>query len=111
MNLHIVTHHGDGTATTLSTDTLPLAQLGSLTSRRVSNILPVRPMARIAFLALRRAFGDKGRAAAWTRKWPGPWRAEILCTGKTAIFSERAACVRWEHDQIQGTFLEAGLIT
>lgn len=91
--------HPDGSITTLHTDALPLAELGRVTRTRYSHILPVHPLKRAAFRALRWLFGDTSRAAAWTRTWRGPWQATIVTTGATFTHPDRAACIAWEHSQ------------
>ncbi len=67
--------------------------LGNGTRRRLSNIRPERFAKLTAFLFLRRIFGDRGRVAAWTRKWKGPWRMTILSTGQTEVFENRQAAI------------------
>ncbi len=65
--------------------------------RRVSLIQPAHNVwKRIVFLLVRRCFGDRGRGAAWSRRWRGPWRATILATGQSAVFETREECVAWE---------------
>jgi len=51
---------------------------GAETVRRASNVLPLGIPKRVAFKALRRVFGDKGRVSAWTRRWRGPQIVEII---------------------------------
>lgn len=46
--------------------------------RRASRVEPAALGRRLVFLALRKAFGDGGRVAAWTRTWRGPWRARMF---------------------------------
>ncbi len=65
--------------------------------RRVSKIQPAHNVwKRIAFLLVRRCFGELGRAADWTRTWSGSWRATILATGQSAVFESRAEAIAWE---------------
>lgn len=40
---------------------------------RGGHVWPLHPLKRAAFRWLRHKFGDKGRVAAWTRTWRGPW--------------------------------------
>lgn len=104
MNSITLTFHDDGTARTLSTELLDLDQLGTRTIRRASHIWPVHPVKRAIFHALRRLFGDKGRAAAWTRTWSGPWGVVILGRPLRNSFhyvsQSRANCIAWEHEQL-----------
>lgn len=43
------------------------------TLARGGHVWPLHPLKRAAFRWLRRTFGDKGKVAAWTRIWRGPW--------------------------------------
>lgn len=93
-----ITFLPDGTARTM--DAIPF-HLGVKSRKRVSNILPVRPDKRAVFLLLRWVFGEDGVAAAWTRKWSGPWEATILETREKFNHPERQACLEWERNKIQ----------
>lgn len=70
--------------------------LGNPIRRRVSVIQPVSPLKKVTFLFLRLVAGDTGRAAAFTRKWKGPWLCTILATGQSAVFERRDQAVAWE---------------
>jgi hypothetical protein len=103
MQLTILTHHGDGTATCLATGAIDTAALGSVTRRRASHILPSAPWKRRAFCWLRRRFGDRGRIADWTRTWRGPWEVWLAKDegGRQKAepdftHQDRAACLAWE---------------
>ncbi len=61
--------------------------------RRLSRIVPASPWKRMAFHTLRFLCGERGRAAAFTRTWKGPWRMRILSTGQTEVFELRQAAV------------------
>lgn len=61
--------------------------------RRLSRIVPASPWKRVAFYTLRFLCGERGRAAAFTRTWKGPWRMRILSTGQTEVFELRQAAV------------------
>jgi hypothetical protein len=63
---------------------------------RVSRIEPESRRKWIAFRSLRTVFGDRGRAADWTRTWAGPWIVRILATGQTQTFNIRAEAIAWE---------------
>lgn len=94
---HVFTIPLSGPMTTLNTDLISLPELGAVTRTRVSHIRPVHRLKRRAFIALR-IFGDKGRIAAWTRTWRGPWHVEIIGSPLTFTHLSRAACLAWEHD-------------
>ena len=80
--------------------------LTNVKRRRVSHIVPLNPLLRLAFRGLRLAFGEQGRAAAWTRRWPGAWRATIIATGQTYINTSRAECIEWELDTLSGPLFD-----
>ena len=82
---------------------LPLA---NAVRRRVSTIHPTQCWKRVAFLTLRLLCGDRGLAAAFTRKWKGPWRATILATGQSAVFENRQAAIDWEYEVLTGPRFE-----
>jgi hypothetical protein len=48
---------------------------------RASHVLPVDPVERAAFRALRRVFGDEGPVADWTRTWQGFWEVDLRPIG------------------------------
>lgn len=91
----------DGTAQYLKTVDVYLTELGNTTTTRASHILPVHPLKRAAFIALRVFFGERGRVAEWTRQWYGPWEAHIIATGKRFQHASRRVCLAWERDQIE----------
>ena len=66
---HLITIHEDGTMTSLGN---PLGLPDVVSSKRFSHIKPVNPLLSLAFDTVRYLFGDKGRAADWTRRWPAP---------------------------------------
>ena len=66
--------------------------------------LPASPSKRAAFRLLRRLFGDRGRVAAWTRTWPGPWLVQMSPTGDVlGPFANRDAAVRAEVRYLEET--------
>ena len=79
----IVTFH-QGVATFVCDEELiPLLSHGQATRTRLSNVVPSgSPIRLLAFQALRWAFGDMGKVAAWTRLWRGPWEARMVATGE-----------------------------
>ena len=78
-----------------------LATLGSVTKRRASHVVPVNPVKRVAFQALRAMFPDTSKVAGWTRGWKGPWVADLAPSNGPILgaFDSRtdaiAAEVRW----------------
>lgn len=56
--------------------------------RRASHVEPDNAALRVAFHALRHAFGDKGWMAGFTRLWPCLWRINTAPIGG-GIFPQR----------------------
>lgn len=76
---------------------LPVTEV---TRRRYSEIVPLDPLLCLWFRILRRLFGEKGRVAAWTRRWLCVWRGVILLgphKGSEFISPFRQAILDWEH--------------
>ena len=102
MTRALITIQPDGTVEAVDAERVGgIDFLGETTKRRVSRIEPLRPVRRAVFRALRRAFGDEGRVAAWTRTWRGPWKATILATGEQHVALTREACVEWERASLE----------
>jgi hypothetical protein len=96
-----ITINPDGTVEFLG-DTCPVdLPLSNPIKRRVSTIQPLNAWKRRAFLFLRYVCSDRGRVAAYTRTWSGPWTAVILATGQTYTAQSRADCIAWEIEQLQ----------
>lgn len=55
--------------------------LGTQTIIRASQVEPVHVGLRIVFHCIRRLFGERGRVAAWTRRWPCLWQANLYLSG------------------------------
>ena len=73
-----------------------IAALGPIQAvRRGGRVVPVNPIRRTAFRLLRWLFGDRGRVAAWTRTWSGPWLV-VVPTGALGPFADRDAAVQAE---------------
>lgn len=69
------------------------------TKHRFSEIVPVNPVKRAAFRALRWAFGEEGRVAEWTREWRCKWECVILrgpAKGKRVRMESRQLLIEWE---------------
>jgi len=96
----------DGTVQFLGDDPGVDLELDKVRTRRISTILPCTAAKRCAFRVIRWLFGDRGRAAAWTRRWSGPWKATILATGESAVFENRQAALDWEYQVLSGPKFE-----
>lgn len=79
----------------------PVMVLGVGQQRRASHILPVNLVKRAAFVLLRLVFGERGKVAAWTRNWVGPWVCVILATGQTKTYQSRRALLDWEREVLE----------
>lgn len=84
-------------------DAPELQDLGPRRKERASVVVPVSPGKAAIFTLLRRALGDDGMVATWTRSWAGPWRAVILSTGAVHDATTRAECLAWERQELEGT--------
>jgi hypothetical protein len=71
----------DGTVKHVSVDEFATDFLGKKTVTRASNVEPVNKWLRVLFHVLRRVFGENGRCAAWTRRWPCLWQANLYLSG------------------------------
>lgn len=100
MNLFI---DSSGKITCVGEPAIDMYRLGNVTRHRVSHILPTNRTKRKAFRLLRWVFGDKGRVAAWTRTWRGPWYAVIRATGQRKQHASRQVLLAWEREQIEWT--------
>lgn len=72
--------------------------LGQVESRRASRILPVNIFKRCAFIALRKLFGDRGKVAAFTRTWRGPWTCRVIGSPRRFTAPSRTLCINWEDE-------------
>lgn len=89
----------DGVVRAVKSDTLGWMEAeGACSTRRASHIVPLGPWRRLAFRLLRRVFGDSGRAADWTRRWQGPWAADLRPSGGPVLehFWSRQDAIRTE---------------
>jgi hypothetical protein len=92
-----------GNCLALKSDVVPLALLGETSGvTRVSHIVPADSEKRLAFLALRFLFGERGRVAEWARQWQGPWQVRWAASPGVVAFTHqsRRVCIDWEIDQI-----------
>lgn len=80
-------------------------ELGAITKRRASHVVPVRLLPRILFKLIRRCVADESRAAEWTRGWNCDWRAEIIGGPVLGPFSGRDAAIAAEIDWIDQNVL------
>lgn len=67
---------------------------------RMSEVVPVNMLKRLAFRFIRRMVGHHGRVASWTRKWKGPWRA-LIVTGEFYEADNRSDCIDWEVNRLE----------
>ena len=73
-----VTLGDDGSLNFVDTDALACCkELGTVTTRRASHVLPVNRTLRAIFRWLRDRFGEKGIIATFTRRWPCLWQADL----------------------------------
>jgi len=82
--------------------------LGSVTKRRASHVVPVNPVKRVAFQALRAIFPDTSKVAGWTRKWEGPWVARLVDGPALGPFVSRADAIAAEVRWLNQSFMLGG---
>ena len=77
-----------------------VSPLGMVTKTRASHVVPVNPIKRVAFRALRALASDTSRVSGWTRKWKGPWVSDLSPSGGPCLgpFPERGLAIQWEID-------------
>lgn len=65
---------------------------------RASHVLPLDPVLRILFRALRWGFGETGRASGWTRSWKILWYVDLSPSGGPTLgpFRDRAEAIMRE---------------
>jgi hypothetical protein len=56
-------------------------QLGAASKQRASHVLPVNRPLRWLFRWLRDRYGETGRVAAFTRRWPCLWSVDMSPVG------------------------------
>lgn len=71
----------DGTVKHISVDEFSTNFLGTATRRRASNVEPIHRGLRAIFYIIRSITSDNGWIAAWTRKWPCQWQANLYLSG------------------------------
>lgn len=70
---------------------------GTVTRQRVSHIWPSHWLLRALFRVLRSTFGDTGRIADWTRRWPCQCQVRWVSNMKHVVFiGSRKDCEQWE---------------
>lgn len=90
----------NGTARCVASEApIALVTLGTVRTHRASHVEPAAWPLRLAFRALRRLFGDAGRAASWTRRWPCLWRVDLRPSAGPILpecFADRSAAIAAE---------------
>lgn len=84
----------DGTTTGVASDLTELLNLSSRT--RISNIEPVNERLRRLFYFIRDRVSDDSLLAAFTRKWPCLWQANITCGPVLGPFKCRKEAIKAE---------------
>lgn len=77
----------------------------SAARRRQSRVEPQDRILRVFFRAIRFLCGDRGRIAAWTRRWRCLWMARIFGGPTAGPFADRAEAIEWEISWIEENVL------
>ncbi len=85
----------DGTVHCVADPTIDLEELGEVTLRRASHVLPLSPPLQFVFKGLRALFGEKGRVANWTRSWKCHWVVDLSPSGGPYLgpFTDRSKAI------------------
>lgn len=88
----------NGEARAIASDDVEGLGLGDAKKRRASHVLPKNRLLRWAFRLLRDKFGETGRVAELTRRWPCLWMADMSPMGGPTVgpFRNRSAAIAWE---------------
>jgi len=75
-----------------------LKALGPARTRRASHVEPTNAVLRWVFHTLRTRVADTSRLAAWTRRWPCTWRANLAPSHGPVLapFIDRAEAIAAE---------------
>jgi hypothetical protein len=98
---HTLIIRRDGRIEFLAPPPFPL-KLDRVKRERFSEIVPLDPVKRVAFRVLRKLFGERGKVAAWTRRWLCIWTGHILIgphRGEEFISPFRQAVLDWEKEK------------
>ena len=85
-----------------------LAALGPVgTVRRGGHVLPAHPVRRALFRLIRRIFRRLPGIVGWTRRWRGPWIADLSPSGGPVLgpFAGREEAVRAEEEHLAALLL------
>ena len=95
--------NSDGSVTGLTHGEFPVEAIGDAVKTRYSHILPKSATLRFAFNALRHVFGERGRAARWTRSWGCCWTVRLASAPDAVLFESesREACVEFEKEEFE----------
>ncbi len=98
----------DGTVRAVACDDLAAiaAEIGTVTTRRASHVLPCHPVKRLAFRLIRFAVGERGHIAEWCRQWRGPWQVRFAESPRIVRFihAERRQAIAWEIETLNQGF-------
>lgn len=97
---------GNGTCTYLLTKAAP--RIEGAVVRRASHVLPVNPVLRLVFRAVRFLVSDASRTAEWTRNWPCKWLVDMSPVGGGILpmyFSDRQAAIDAEVEALNNLFI------
>jgi hypothetical protein len=117
--INFVVSRGGATKFIYTDELAGLVENSEAQIKRASHVEPVNAAKRVAFRIIRSLVSDKSRVAAWTRKWQGPWQADMALSGGPILmgpegkgFETRqaaiAAEVGWIHRNLFGVVATEG---
>ena len=94
----------DGQISAVNTPEVVAMGLGAGRLTRASHVLPDALPLRVLFVLLRRAFGEQGAVAAWTRGWACSWRVDLAPSGGPVLaerWTDRSEAIRREVEWLE----------
>ena len=87
-----------------------IKSLGTIQERwRATHIVPTDHCLQLAFVILRRSFGEQGRIAQWTRSWRVQWTADLRPSGGPVVepFDSRQEAIEFEIQWLEENISQA----
>jgi hypothetical protein len=108
MSANVVFKISDGKTTFLVSEHTKAFIPATAPVKRASHVEPLKLWQAYAFRLLRKAFGDEGRVANWTRDWKCQWIVDCRPINgplHPQVFSNRAEAIEFEILWLNRNFL------